>query len=88
MLSALIIVAFTYPIVYGIRRFILKEPKFTGEVDGSQDTRPIAAVAVAVAVGLGIVAVGIQLALGARDTGAMTTTMAGTLAIGYYFMRK
>lgn len=88
MLSALLIIAFVYPVVYGIRRFILKEPKYTGDVDGDMNTRPIVALAVAVSVGFAILATAILLLLGVRDTRAMGTTAAGTILIAFYFMRK
>ena len=88
MLSALIIIAFVYPIVYAIRRFVLKEAKFTGDVEGDQNTHPIVGLSIAVAVGLGTVAVAILLLLGVRNSGATSMTMAGTVLIAYHFMRK
>jgi hypothetical protein len=80
--------AFVYPFVYAIRRFVLKEPKYIGDVDGDQDTRPVRGIAIAVAFGLGLLATGILLLLGAKESGALSTTMAGTVVIAYYFMRK
>ena len=90
MLTGLIIVAFVYPFVYAIRRFVIKESRYTGEVDGDMTTRPIKVVAVVVAVGLGIFAAAILLLLthGKNDSGAISTTVAGTIIVAYYAMRR
>ena len=87
MLSALLIMAFVYPFVYVIRRFILKEPKYTGDIDGDQNTRPIIALALGVSLGLAALAVTILFLLGGRGS-ALSVTTAGTILIAYNFMRR
>lgn len=87
MLTALLIMAFVYPVVYLIRRFILKEPKYTGDVDGDQDTRPIVLLAVGVTAGMATLVFALLFLLGVRGQ-ALTISTAGTILIAYHFMRK
>ena len=88
MLSVLIVAALVYPFVYVIRRFFLKEPKFTGDVDGNQDTVPVKWLIAAVAIGLAILATAIQILLGNTESSVLSATIFLTLTLTYQFMRK
>lgn len=88
MLSVLVIIAFVYPFVYVIRRFILKEARYTGDADGDMDTVPVKGLAFAVAAGLTVLALAIQLlVVGNGDTTALTATVFLTAIVSYRLMR-
>lgn len=87
MLTALLIIAFVYPVVYAIRRFILQEPKYTGDVDGDQNTQPIVGVALGVSLALGIAAFVILWMLKVPQN-ATSPCVGFTLLMSYRFMRS